>query len=69
MRIERGLADQGIEKVAGRKRQAARLQKEVALNIKLLRPMGSLLTKVIRPLAADRASPYPCSRKGRIEVI
>ncbi len=48
--FERGLADQGIEDVAGRKRQAARLQKEVDLTTKLLRPMSTLLTKVLRPL-------------------
>lgn len=48
--FERGLAEQGIDDVAGRKRQESRLQKEVSITTKLLRPMGTLLTTVIRPL-------------------
>jgi hypothetical protein len=48
--FERGLDEEGVDDVAGRKRQESRLQKEVSLTTKLLRPMSSLLTKVIRPL-------------------
>jgi len=48
--FERGLAEQGIEDVAGRKRQESRLQKQVEFTSKLLRPMSTLLTKVLRPL-------------------
>ena|GEM_PF-2078613 len=52
--FERGLADEGIDDVAERKRQQARLQKEIALAHKHSRPMSTLLTNVLRPLAACR---------------
>ena len=46
----RGLAEQSIEDVAGRKRQEPRLQKQVEFTSKLLRPMSTLLTKGLSPL-------------------